>query len=80
MTIGGSKSILKNEKIRNTIIKRKQKTMKKKYEKISAEILFFTRDAVSTSGGNEKTDELVSRTSMADIDDVYGFGWMSEVK
>ena len=54
--------------------------MKKKYEKISAEILVFTRDAVSTSGGNEKTDELVSRTSMADIDDVYDFGWMSEVK
>lgn len=71
------KSILKNEKIRNTIIKRKQKIMKKKYEKILAEIVVFTQDAVSTSGGS---DELVSRTSMADIDDVYDFGWMSEVQ
>lgn len=51
--------------------------MKKKYEKILAEIVVFTQDAVSTSGGS---DELVSRTSMADIDDVYDFGWMSEVQ
>ena len=71
------KSILKNEKIRKTIIKRKQKIMRKKYEKISAEIVVFTQDAVSTSGGS---DELVSRTSMADIEDVYDFGWMSEVQ
>lgn len=54
--------------------------MKKKYEKISAEILVFTRDAVSTSGGNEETNELVSRTSMADVEDVYDFWWMSEVQ
>ena len=80
MTKTGLKSILKNEKICNVIVKRKQKTMKKKYEKISAEILFFTRDAVSTSDGNEASNELVSRTSMADVDDVYGFGWLSEVK
>ncbi len=77
MTKTNIKSILKNEKIRNTIIKRKQKIMKKKYEKILAEIVVFTQDAVSTSGGS---DELVSRTSMADIDDVYDFGWMSEVQ
>lgn len=77
MTKTNIKSILKNEKIRNTIIKRKQKIMRKKYEKISAEIVVFTQDAVSTSGGS---DELVSRTSMADIEDVYDFGWMSEVQ
>lgn len=77
MTKTNIKSILKNEKIRNTIIKRKQKIMKKKYEKISAEIVVFTQDAVSTSG---RSDELVSRTSMADIEDVYDFGWMSEVQ
>lgn len=77
MTKTNIKSILKNEKIRNTIIKRKQKIMRKKYEKISAEIVVFTQDAVSTSG---RSDELVSRTSMADIEDVYDFGWMSEVQ
>ena len=77
MTIGVSKSILKNEKIRNTIIKRKQKIMKKKYEKISAEIVVFTQDAVYTMN---RSPETISRTSMADIDDVYDFGWMSEVQ
>ncbi len=77
MTIGGSKSILKNEKIRNTIIKRKQKIMRKKYEKISAEIVVFTQDAVVTMNGSPET---ISRTSMADIEDVYDFGWMSEVQ
>ena len=77
MTIGGSKSILKNEKIRNTIIKRKQKIMKKKYEKISAEIVVFTQDAVCTMNVSPET---ISRTSMADIEDVYDFGWMSEVQ
>lgn len=51
--------------------------MKKKYEKISAKILIFTRDAVSTSG---RTEGMVSRNSMADVDDVYDYGWMSEVK
>lgn len=71
------KSILKNEKIRNTIIKRKQKIMRKKYEKISAEIVVFTQDAVVTMSGSPET---ISRTSMADIDDVYDFGWMSEVQ
>ncbi len=71
------KSILKNEKIRNTIIKRKQKIMRKKYEKISAEIVVFTQDAVVTMNGSPET---ISRTSMADIDDVYDFGWMSEVQ
>lgn len=71
------KSILKNEKIRNTIIKRKQKIMRKKYEKISAEIVVFTQDAVYTMNGSPET---ISRTSMADIDDVYDFGWMSEVQ
>lgn len=77
MTIGGSKRILKNEKIRNTIIKRKQKIMRKKYEKILAEIVVFTQDAVGTMNGSPET---ISRTSMADIDDVYDFGWMSEVQ
>ena len=77
MTIGVSKSILKNEKIRNTIIKRKQKIMKKKYEKISAEIVVFTQDAVCTMNVSPET---ISRTSMADIEDVYDFGWMSEVQ
>ena len=77
MTIVGSKSILKNEKIRNTIIKRKQKIMRKKYEKISAEIVVFTQDAVCTMNGSPET---ISRTSMADIDDVYDFVWMSEVQ
>ena len=76
MTIGGSKSILKNEKIRNTIIKRKQKIMRKKYEKISAEIVVFTQDAVCTMNVSPET---ISRTSMADVEDVYDFGWMSEV-
>lgn len=71
------KSILKNEKIRNTIIKRKQKIMRKKYEKISAEIVVFTQDAVYTMNGSPET---ISRTSMADIDDVYDFWWMSEVQ
>lgn len=71
------KSILKNEKIRNTIIKRKQKIMRKKYEKISAEIVVFTQDAVVTMNGSPET---ISRTSMADIEDVYDFGWMSEVQ
>lgn len=77
MTKTNIKSILKNEKIRNTIIKRKQKIMRKKYEKISTEIVVFTQDAVSTSGGSPET---ISRTSMADIEDVYDFGWMSEVQ
>lgn len=77
MTIGGSKSILKNEKIRNTIIKRKQKIMRKKYEKISAEIVVFAQDAVCTMNVSPET---ISRTSMADIEDVYDFGWMSEVQ
>ncbi len=71
------KSILKNEKIRNTIIKRKQKIMRKKYEKISAEIVVFTQDAVVTMNGSPET---ISWTSMADIEDVYDFGWMSEVQ
>ena len=71
------KSILKNEKIRNTIIKRKQKIMRKKYEKISAEIVVFTQDAVCTMN---RSPETISRTSMADIEDVYDFGWMSEVQ
>ncbi len=77
MTKTNIKSILKNEKIRNTIIKRKQKIMKKKYEKISAEIVVFTQDAVCTMNGSPET---ISRTSMADIEDVYDFGWMSEVQ
>lgn len=77
MTKTNIKSILKNEKIRNTIIKRKQKIMRKKYEKISAEIVVFTQDAVVTMSGSPET---ISRTSMADIDDVYDFGWMSEVQ
>ena len=77
MTKTNIKSILKNEKIRNTIIKRKQKIMKKKYEKISAEIVVFTQDAVVTMNGSPET---ISRTSMADIEDVYDFGWMSEVQ
>lgn len=77
MTKTNIKSILKNEKIRNTIIKRKQKIMKKKYEKISAEIVVFTQDAVVTMNVSPET---ISRTSMADIDDVYDFGWMSEVQ
>lgn len=77
MTKTNIKSILKNEKIRNTIIKRKQKIMRKKYEKISAEIVVFTQDAVVTMNGSPET---ISRTSMADIDDVYDFGWMSEVQ
>ena len=51
--------------------------MRKKYEKISAEIVVFTQDAVSTSG---RSPETISRTSMADIEDVYDFGWMSEVQ
>lgn len=76
MTKTNIKSILKNEKIRNTIIKRKQKIMKKKYEKISAEIVVFTQDAVVTMNGSPET---ISRTSMADVEDVYDFGWMSEV-
>ena len=71
------KSILKNEKIRNTIIKRKQKIMRKKYEKISAEIVVFTQDAVVTMNGSPET---ISRTSLADIEDVYDFWWMSEVQ
>ena len=77
MTKTNIKSILKNEKIRNTIIKRKQKIMKKKYEKISAEIVVFTQDAVCTMNVSPET---ISRTSMADIEDVYDFGWMSEVQ
>ena len=77
MTKTNIKSILKNEKIRNTIIKRKQKIMRKKYEKISAEIVVFTQDAVCTMNVSPET---ISRTSMADIDDVYDFGWMSEVQ
>lgn len=77
MTKTNIKSILKNEKICNTIIKRKQKIMRKKYEKISAEIVVFTQDAVCTMNGSPET---ISRTSMADIDDVYDFGWMSEVQ
>lgn len=77
MTKTNIKSILKNEKIRNTIIKRKQKIMKKKYEKISAEIVVFTQDAVCTMNVSPET---ISRTSMADIDDVYDFWWMSEVQ
>lgn len=77
MTNAVLKSILKNEKIRNIIIKRKHKTMKKKYEKILAKIVVFTYGAVCTL--NEST-EFVSRNSMADMDDVYDFGWMSEVK
>lgn len=77
MTKTNIKSILKNEKIRNTIIKRKQKIMRKKYEKISAEIVVFTQDAVVTMNGSPET---ISRTSMADIEDVYDFGWMSEVQ
>lgn len=77
MTKTNIKSILKNEKIRNTIIKRKQKIMRKKYEKISAEIVVFAQDAVVTMNGSPET---ISRTSMADIDDVYDFGWMSEVQ
>lgn len=77
MTKTNIKSILKNEKIRNTIIKRKQKIMKKKYEKISAEIVVFTQDAVVTMN---ESPETISRTSMADIEDVYDFGWMSEVQ
>lgn len=76
MTKTNIKSILKNEKIRNTIIKRKQKIMKKKYEKISAEIVVFTQDAVCTMNVSPET---ISRTSMADVEDVYDFGWMSEV-
>ena len=51
--------------------------MRKKYEKISAEIVVFTQDAVSTMNGSPET---ISRTSMADIEDVYDFGWMSEVQ
>lgn len=77
MTKTNIKSILKNEKIRNTIIKRKQKIMRKKYEKISAEIVVFTQDAVVTMNGSPET---ISRTSMADIEDVYDFWWMSEVQ
>lgn len=77
MTKTNIKSILKNEKIRNTIIKRKQKIMRKKYEKISAEIVVFTQDAVCTMNVSPET---ISRTSMADIEDVYDFGWMSEVQ
>ena len=77
MTKTNIKSILKNEKIRNTIIKRKQKIMRKKYEKISAEIVVFTQDAVVAMNGSPET---ISRTSMADIDDVYDFWWMSEVQ
>ena len=77
MTKTNIKSILKNEKIRNTIIKRKQKIMRKKYEKISAEIVVFAQDAVCTMNVSPET---ISRTSMADIDDVYDFGWMSEVQ
>ena len=77
MTKTNIKSILKNEKIRNTIIKRKQKIMRKKYEKISAEIVVFTQDAVVTMNGSPET---ISRTSMADVEDVYDFWWMSEVQ
>lgn len=51
--------------------------MKKKYEKISAEILVFTQDAVGTMNGSPET---ISRTSMADVEDVYDFWWMSEVQ
>ncbi len=51
--------------------------MRKKYEKISAEIVVFAQDAVVTMNGSPET---ISRTSMADIDDVYDFGWMSEVQ
>ena len=51
--------------------------MRKKYEKISAEIVVFTQDAVVTMN---RSPETISRTSMADIDDVYDFGWMSEVQ
>lgn len=51
--------------------------MRKKYEKISAEIVVFTQDVVCTMNGSPET---ISRTSMADIDDVYDFGWMSEVQ
>ena len=77
MTNAVLKSILKNEKFSNRNTKQKHKTMKKKYEKISAEIVVFIYGAVCTL--NEST-EFVSRTSMADIDDVYDFGWMSEVE
>lgn len=77
MTNAVLKSILKNEKFSNRNTKRKHKTMKKKYEKISACIVEISQDAVRTSG---ESNDFVSRTSMADIDDVYDFGWISEVK
>lgn len=48
--------------------------MKKRYEKIAAEIMEIRQDAVSTS------EEYVARKSMADIEDVYDFEWLSEVK
>ena len=50
--------------------------MKKRYEKIAAEIVEIRQDAVSTS----TSEEYVARKSMADIEDVYDFEWLSEVK
>lgn len=47
--------------------------MKKKYERVKAEPTEMATDAVRTSG------EYVSRSSTADVEDVYDFGWMSEV-
>lgn len=48
--------------------------MKKKYERVKAETQEIATDAVRTSGA------YVSRSSTADVEDVYDFTWMSEVE
>ena len=48
--------------------------MKKKYERVKAETREIATAAVRTSGA------YVSRSSTADVEDVYDFTWMSEVE
>ena len=48
--------------------------MKKKYERVKAETQEIATDAVRTSGA------YVSRSSTADVEDVYDFTWMSEME
>ena len=59
-------------KMRNK--KAEAEEMKKKYERVKAETREIATDAVRTSV------EYVSRSSTADVEDVYDFTWMSEVE
>ena len=54
--------------------KAEEEEMKKKYERVKAETQEIATDAVRTSV------EYVSRSSTADVEDVYDYTWMSEVE